>query len=212
MARLKPKQIKALAALCFGATIAEAAIAAGCTPQTVDNWLRSPEFSAEYDRLLNLHRDRVQGMLASTTEHIRKVLVDAMLAEDDAGQPAHSIRLRGAELAAGAYERISKRGGDGQAPTTGPLIILPGGAQPMALLIGAAVPAAPAQLQVGQESSQAGQAQQLPTLERLDHPPVPRLPAGAMALETGVVAAQPQAPMPASGLPQWWQASKPKSK
>lgn len=137
---------------------------------------------------------------------MHRVITEAMDAVDEDKQPAHGIRLRGAELAISGYERLSKRGTDAQAPATGPLIILPGGAQPMALLIGGN----------GQAALAAGQDQQVIDAQAVEvREPVPAastspsLPPGGPSLERQV--AVELEPKPA-GLPSWWQAHASKSK
>jgi len=174
---------------------------------TIYRWLHDPVFMREYDRQFERQRDIAQGLAFRRIQKVGEALDLGLAATDATGQPAVGLRLRTAELVLTNLERLSKRGVDGQAPAAGPLIILPGGARPMALLIGGELPA-------GAGLGTAEALGQVLDVEPV-HPPVhplPCLPAGAVALETGNVAQAPPVAPVASGLPQWWDARTAKSK
>jgi hypothetical protein len=206
---LKPKQHRALAALLTGATDAESAVLARCTKQTIYLWRKDAEFSAEMARLLALQRERAQAIAFAQLERARVVIDEAMVAVDDDNQPAHGTRLRAAELVHHTFDALSRRGGDTQAPATGPLIVLPAGARPVALLIGPEMQ--------GSGAAGGGNVGDVVDAQVTVHVPA-ALP--AVSLETPgldasssrpVVPVVPVAsPVPA-GLPQWWNGSRARS-
>jgi hypothetical protein len=171
--------------------------------------LRDPVFRAEYDRALERQRDITQGFMFKRIQSAGEAIDRGLVAMKD-GQPDHGPQLRAAELVVRAVEAFSKRAEDGQALATGPLIILPGGAQPVALLIGGngSLGGQP-RLEAGQDQRQDQQVIDAQAVSVPPSEPPPSLPPGGPSLERLDPAAPPRAP---DGLPSWWQAVRSKSK
>jgi hypothetical protein len=133
---LKPKQIKALAALAAGLSDAEAGALCKAAPSTVHAWRRLPAFSSELDRLLRIQRDRIQAALGSCAERAVTRLSEALDAVDpETGMALQGVRLRAAETTLGNFARVSQRQVDaGMTLPAGPLIVLPAGTQRIALV------------------------------------------------------------------------------
>jgi hypothetical protein len=207
-AKLKPRQMRALIALTTGAEVAEAAVSAKCSAGAIYGWLKDPVFRAEYDRALERQRDITQGFMFRRIQSAGEAIDRGLVATKD-GQPDHGPQLRAAELVVRAVEAFSKRADDAQAPATGPLIILPGGAQPVALLIGGN---GQPRLEAGQDQRQDRQDQQVIDAQAVSVPPAeppPSLPPGGPSLERLDPAAPQRVP---DGLPSWWQAVQSKFK
>jgi hypothetical protein len=133
---LKPKQIKALAALASGLSDAEAGALCKAAASTVHAWRRLPAFSSELDRLLRIQRDRIQAALGSCAERAVTRLSEALDAVDpETGMALQGVRLRAAETTLGNFARVSQRQVDaGMTLPAGPLIVLPAGTQRIALV------------------------------------------------------------------------------
>ena len=94
MAQLKGRQKTALTSLLQGATVPQAATAAGVDRVTVWRWLQSPDFAAEYARSSDLVLTTAARRLSSVSDLAVSVLVDVAT---DAGMPP-GVRLRAADL------------------------------------------------------------------------------------------------------------------
>ncbi len=130
------RALRALTALAAGATDAEAARLASVSAKTIVKWRREPEFARELQGLLEIQRERIEGILATLSGECEQVLRDALNATDtETKSPAHAIRLRAAEGILGSYARIARRTEETQTQPTGPLIVLPPGTQRMALAL-----------------------------------------------------------------------------
>jgi hypothetical protein len=239
---LKPKQIKALAALASGLSDAEAGALCKAAPSTVHAWRRLPAFSSELDRLLRIQRDRIQAALGSCAERAVTRLSEALDAVDpETGMALQGVRLRAAETTLGNFARVSQRQVDaGMTLPAGPLIVLPAGTQRIALVAdtGPASPAgdqrnsgphrttprfAPANASTGGFTPQANDRvevatvlRSLPPAGRLESGPIDVTPSGSSTAKpagsTGSDVTPPRAPAVAPTMPSWFKPLAPPRK
>jgi hypothetical protein len=231
---LKPKQIKALAALASGLSDAEAGALCKAAASTVHAWRRQPAFSSELDRLLRIQRDRIQAALGSCAERAVTRLSEALDAVDpETGMALQGVRLRAAETTLGNFARVSQRLVDaGMTLPAGPLIVLPAGTQRIALVAdtGPAGPTsdqrdsgphrttprfAPANASAGGFTPQANERvevatvlRSLPTAGRLESGPIDVTPSGSSTAKpsgsAGSSVTSSRAPAVAPTMPSWF--------
>lgn len=132
LARISPKQSRAIMALAVGHNVDRAAAESGISPRKLRKLLREETFRRELDTAMAHIRQMFEGRMMSLANNAATVVQDLMVATKKKGDkeiPDLDTRAKGAQLALGAAVKLATRYKElqveGFAPPAAPLVLFP---------------------------------------------------------------------------------------